>query len=97
MIYGVQFFDFAGIPGPDVHLDQTPRGAWLASYDPDAHDGQGLATWTTDQAEAMRFESAAAAFACWRSTSTVRPIRDDGRPNRPLTSASIMVSRLDAT
>jgi hypothetical protein len=64
------------------------------SYDPDAHDGLGLAEWTTDPMEAMRFSDQAAALARWKQTSTVRPLREDGKPNRPLTAVTVSVFRM---
>lgn len=64
---------------------------YLASYDVDAHDGQGSAQWTDSIEEALRFADGAAAMAAWRSQSTLRPLRDDGQPNRPLTTFTIEV------
>lgn len=77
----------AAILGPaDPHI-----GEYLAAYDPDAHDGRGRVTWTADPAQAMVFASGVDAWTCWRSTSTVQPLRPDGRPNRPLTAYTISV------
>lgn len=88
------FVALAGIAGPQVSPEAVVPGAWLESYDPDAHDGRGSATWTTDPGRAMRFASPAAALAAWRTQSVIRPLRDDGRPNRPLTAATVSVERL---
>ena len=68
---------------------------WLQSFDVDAHDGRGAATWVDDRADAMRFDTAAEAFTAWRTQSRVRPLRADGEPNRPLTAFTIAVERHD--
>jgi len=71
----------AGVPDvPDLD------GQYLESFDVEAHDGHGTATWTADLARAMRFEDLASAIAAWQSRSATRPLREDGRPNRPLTA-----------
>ena len=82
----------AGLAG--VHEgpgDIPPAGAFLVSYDPDAHDGRGAALWARLPDEAMVFVDHVAAMSCWRSRSQIRPTRSDGRPNRPLTSMNIEV------
>ena len=76
--------------GDDVSTDKM-----LASYDPDAHDGGGAATWTDDPDEAMHFEDAMSVLMFWRQQSKVRPLRDDGEPNRPLTTFTVEPRRLD--
>lgn len=64
-------------------------GCWLKSCDVDARDGRGHVDMTTDVAEAIEFPSFAAAMEYWRRPSAVRPVRPDGRPNRPLTAYTI--------
>jgi hypothetical protein len=73
----------------DNRNGDPPTGAWLVAYNPDAHDGRGTAEWSRDPARAMRFVDAAAAFECWVLQSTVRPLRPDGQPNRPLTAYTV--------
>lgn len=73
-----------GVPCPHA-------GQYLESFDFDAHDGIGEGAFTRDPRRAMLFDDAHAAFAFWRTVSTVRPIRGDGRPNRPLTALSVQV------
>jgi hypothetical protein len=70
------------------------EGAWLASYDLNAHDGFGEARATNDPAGALRFPDVAAVFAAWKEPSTVRPLRDDGKPNRPLSAFTITAKAL---
>jgi hypothetical protein len=68
-----------------------PVGWYLASYDADGNDGWGEATWTNNPAEAIAFTTAIEARACWTEQSRLRPLRPDGKPNRPLTAFSILV------
>jgi hypothetical protein len=69
-------------------------GEWLESYDPDANEGRGYAEFTRDPARALSFESMADAWACWNQQSRVRPLREDGQPNKPLTAFTITVENL---
>ena len=62
------------------------RGQYLVSYDVEAHDGRGTAEFSESLYEAMRFPTAMAAILAWKTQSTVCPLREDGRPNRPLTA-----------
>lgn len=62
---------------------------YLKSFWPDRRDGHGEIVFTDDPTEARRFESFAAVMECWKSQSKVRPLRPDGRPNRPLTAFTI--------
>lgn len=81
-----------GLAGVAVNPEaNVPVGAFLADFDADAHDGMGHATWTSDRALALEFDSAIAAFSFWKTQSTVRPKRRDGHPNRPLTAFSVEI------
>lgn len=64
-------------------------GAWLKSYDPDENEGQGGFEVTDDRAEALVFDDLIALRDCWAAQSTVKPLRTDGKPNRPLTAYTI--------
>lgn len=64
-------------------------GMYLRSIDVDAFDGRGDALFTPDKDRAMRFADLAEAFECWKRQSKVRPLRADGKPNRPLSAFSI--------
>ena len=68
----------------------APAGLYLASYDPDGNGGQGAATWTEDPDRALQFATMAEAHACYTAVSRRRPVRSDGKPNRPLTAFSVM-------
>ena len=73
-----------------------PSGAYLKSFDVDAFDGAGTCEWGTMQ-EAMQFDNFHTAFDTWRTLSKVRPVRKDGRPNRPLTAFHIQIVNWEAT
>lgn len=68
----------------------VPVGYYLASYDPEGNDGQGMASWTPHRGEAMTFATARDALSCLRAVPNNRPVRPDGRPNRPLTMFAVM-------
>jgi len=65
------------------------EGQYLRSFDPDAFGGRGRIDWTPDKAKAIRFKSMTEALAAWKTQSRVCPLRDDGRPNRPLTAFTV--------
>jgi len=73
----------------DGRTDGVPVGSYLASYDPEAADGNGAAEWTPDPARAMTFATVEAATACYRAVPRSSPLRPDGKPNRPLTVFSV--------
>jgi hypothetical protein len=48
--------------------------------------------WLTfDRDKAHKFASGAEALEAWGAVSKTRPVRPDGRPNKPLTALSIQV------
>jgi hypothetical protein len=63
-------------------------GQFLRAFDFEAHDGVGEITLTPFMAEAMRFPDAVAVLRLLQRSPECRPIRADGRPNRPLTAAN---------
>jgi hypothetical protein len=67
------------------------RGRYVVSYDPDANDGGGFVVSTADPRQAQQFEGYVEAFEFWRRASTVRPVREDGKPNRPLTAYTVTI------
>jgi hypothetical protein len=71
-----------GFAGGDVG---ELAGALLASYDPAGNDGNGAATWTHDPAEALVFDDLPLAMEFRLRSPASRPLRLDGKPNRPLT------------
>jgi hypothetical protein len=94
MSYGIRFVELAGVhDGPG---EVPAEGAWLASYDPEDHDGRGSAVWTTDIDKALRFEDSLDAVDCYRAVPSILPTRGDGRPNRPLTACTVEICKVEA-
>jgi hypothetical protein len=69
-------------------------GYWLESFDHDAYDGLGYGAFTTRVSDAKRFASPSEALKFWGKQSSVKPLRADGRPNKPLTALTIKVEPL---
>ena len=69
----------------DAFGDKSVTG-FVKSFNPDAAAGFGHLVVTPKIEEAQKFDSAADALACWKQQPTVRPLRPDGRPNRPLSA-----------
>lgn len=69
----------------------SPSGLLLRAFDPEAFGGRGHADWTDNPAEALKFETSGEAWMLWRRRPFSRPVRPDGRPNRPLTAFTIEV------
>lgn len=69
-------------------------GQYLKSFDFDAHDGRGHGEFCAKPRHAKIFPSAVAALEFWRTTSTVKPLREDGEPNRPLTAANVSIEEI---
>lgn len=70
-------------------------GKYLEWSDPNAKRGMGDERWTGDVSKAKQFGSFSEAMECWKAESTIRPIRPDGKPNRPLTAYSITVEKVE--
>jgi hypothetical protein len=87
MSYGIRIVQREGTL--TLNVDPPPDGAWLQSYDPEAHFGLGEASWTMDPAKAMLFVTPTAALDCWNQVPMTRPTRPDGKPNRPITAYTV--------
>jgi cation diffusion facilitator CzcD-associated flavoprotein CzcO len=72
----------AGLPDPNA-------GRFLQDFDADANDGMGRIVTTEDQTEALRFPNLEVALATWKRQSRIRPLRDDGLPNLPLSAYTV--------
>ena len=71
--------------GP-VHDPRSPiDGSYLQSFDVEAHGGRGHAEFTDNPQLALGFLSMQDAWDAFYSQPRSRPIREDGKPNRPLT------------
>jgi hypothetical protein len=71
-----------------------PFSLYLSAFNVDGARGRGLIRTTSDVGWALRFPSFAAVMELWQRQSTVRPLRDDGKPNRPLTAWTIEPRRI---
>jgi len=67
--------------------DEVP--VYLRAYDVDAHDGRGSVAMTRDIAEARTWCTQHEVMLAWMRQSTIKPLRPDGKPNRPLTAYSV--------
>lgn len=74
-------------PAGDFKMDLT--GKYLMVYDPDGANGRGVILSTNDIGMAMQFPSVREALECWKQVSAVKPLRPDGKPNRPLTAYTV--------
>jgi hypothetical protein len=67
---------------------------YVESCDVNAHRGRGDVKLTRGLAKAKRFPDFEAAMAYWKRQSTVRPLRPDGKPNRPLTAYNVTMENV---
>lgn len=63
-------------------------GLYVQSFDVEAFGGRGEIEFTDNPDMAQGFLSLGDAMDAWYQQSRVRPIREDGKANRPLTSFS---------
>lgn len=68
------------------------EGRYVSRYDPDAHHGLGQVWTTRAPSNAIQFRTQQEAVEFYRQASSEKPIREDGRPNRPLTAFTVSVS-----
>lgn len=62
------------------------EGWYVKSFDHEAYEGRGYAEFTQYQHEAMQFNDVSEAMEFWQRRAKCRPLRPDGKPNRPMTS-----------
>jgi hypothetical protein len=65
-------------------------GGWLVWYDPAGNNGNGDAAWSHDPADAARFTDREWA-ELWTAAPANRPMRPDGKPNRPITMLNLLI------
>lgn len=82
-----------GIASSGVFL---PGGTYLRSFDHEAHDGRGYMETTQVKSEAMRFPSTGDGMRFWLLVPECKKVREDGKPNRPLTAAHVMFEPVDS-
>jgi hypothetical protein len=78
-----------------MHSPWQIEGQYLVDFDFDAEGGKGFGTFAYDVELAKRFDTLRDAMKFWRTRSTVRPYRPDGRPNRPLTASTVEIFKLE--
>jgi len=90
MSFVIKYLEVAG------HLTMNkyppPAGSMVRMYDPDANDGLGDVLFTLNPKLALKFDTQTEAYEFWMQTSKVRPLRNDGLPNRPLTAFSVEIA-----
>lgn len=69
-------------------------GKYVIACDVDAHNGIGQIEATGDRWQAQRFPNVEAALLYWQRVSRVQPLRDDGKPNRPLTAWHALIETI---
>jgi hypothetical protein len=87
-VFVIRAVGFAnGVPCPH-------EGQFLESFDHDAYDGRGYGEYTARPSKAKHFNSYGEALDFWGKRSTVKPLREDGKPNRPLTALTVVIETL---
>ena len=72
--------------------EACPHEGWFVeSGNHDAAGGRGYFDFAPDPRRAMQFATSGEALEFWKRQSRVKPLRPDGKPNRPLTAASITI------
>jgi len=74
-------------------LRDANDGRWLVDCDVDGAGGRGIIRTTPERALASEFADAGEAMTYWRRQSRAKPLRPDGKPNRPLTAYTIEIVR----
>ena len=78
-----------------AHSPPEIEDQYLVSFGFDAMNGCGFGIFTDRPEQAMRFKTMRDAMEFWRTQSTVKPLRPDGKPNRPLTASTISVFKIE--
>jgi len=78
-----------------IHSPPDVEDQYLVSFDFDALGGRGWGIFSDKPEHAMRFKTLRDALEFWRTQSTVKPLRPDGKPNRPLTASTISVFKVE--
>lgn len=95
MRYVIRFVAMSGhsiTPSPALK-----GGEYLKAYDPEAYDGRGWADWTVDPKKALQFDDKLTPWQLWNTIPKRRPVRADGRPNKPLTAFTITIEPLEVS
>lgn len=71
--------------------DNAPVGEWLKDANVEAFNGRGECLGTLDVSEAKKFSTVQEAMRFYNKVPACRPIREDGRPNKPLTAYTVEI------
>jgi len=71
------------------------EGQWVQSFDHDAYNGRGFGMFTNEIEKAIQFKDLEEAMTFWKKQSSINPIREDGKPNRPMTALTVTIERID--
>lgn len=66
-------------------------GQYVKEFDFEYNNGQGSGVFTPNREDAMHFDDMEAAIGFWQTQPKCRPIRWDGKPNRPLTATNVSI------
>lgn len=77
--------------GEEISRVKEPIPLYVQSFDADAFDGGGELISTSSKKNAKKFENVEKALSYWNTQSTVKPLREDGRPNKPLTAFTVSI------
>lgn len=69
-------------------------GQYLVMYDPEYAGGAGGASFSPELRFAKRFETIKDAVEEYNRVSELKPVRPDGKPNRPLTAHSVEIVKV---
>jgi hypothetical protein len=82
----LESYDVDAVPPPDRRSYFTDDGVAVV------HGSfGGMITLTPRLADARRFATASDAMLAWNTVSDRRPLRPDGRPNKPLTALTVTI------
>lgn len=70
-------------------------GHYVKSFDHEAHNGRGDMVFTPDICEALTFPTVREAMVFIRLVPACKPLRPDGKPNRPLTASHLEIVTLN--
>lgn len=70
-------------------------GQFLEAFDFNAFNGQGFGEFTHMKEHAKHFKTFEEAAEYWKRQSSIKPIRPDGKPNRPFTATTVEIKKVD--
>ncbi len=68
---------------------------YLSMANINAHEGLGSASVTPNSNKALKFSDFKQAMKFWNQQSTIRPYREEGKPNKPLTALTVSIVNVE--